>query len=156
MLFSRKYKVRSNSRLTDVKHRLLGKHTTVHSFDFEIYEDEDLLHIVPNREHRDDDGSILPVMHLKLNEANQQTDIQVVAEMRAQDAGGPYLVLVFTLLLLLGSAAFYLIDAKEFEIFYLTTLGLGVLIFSIFWIKMEMGYFSHVRKLKQYLQAVLN
>lgn len=156
MLFSRKYKFSSNSRLTEVKNRLLGKHTTVHNFDFEIYEDDDLLHIVPNRELRDDDGSVLPVMHLKLNEANQQTDVQVVSELRAQDAGGPYLVLVFTLLLLLGSAAFYLIDANEFKIFYLTTLGLGVLIFSIFWIKMEMGYFSHVRKLKQYLQSMLN
>ena len=100
MLFSRKYKFSSNSRLTEVKNRLLGKHTTVHNFDFEIYEDDDLLHIVPNRELRDDDGSVLPVMHLKLNEANQQTDVQVVSELRAQDAGGPYLVLVFTLLLL--------------------------------------------------------
>lgn len=155
MLFSRKYKVRSNSRLTDVKHRLLGKHTTVHNFDFEIYEDEGLLHIVPNREHRDDDGSILPVMHLKLNEDQQQTEVQVISELRAQDAGGPYLVLIFTILLLIGSLAFFLIDANEFEIFYLTTLGLGVLIFSIFWVKMELGYFSHVRKLKQYLKTAL-
>ena len=37
MLFSRKYKFSSNSRLTEVKNRLLGKHTTVHNFDFEIF-----------------------------------------------------------------------------------------------------------------------
>ena len=84
MLFSRKYKVRSNSRLTDVKHRLLGKHTTVHNFDFEIYEDEDLLHIVPNREHRDDDGKTLP------DEREQPVPTSAAGRLRAKDAEDEY------------------------------------------------------------------
>jgi hypothetical protein len=150
MLFARTYKLKTNTRITDLKIRLLSKRITIDQYAYEIFEENNLIHILPDRSLSD--GSVLPDVFLRLDETiDKGTNIEMKAKLRLQDEGGPFLVLVFCALLFIASLLFFLINAKEFEVLYLTTLGLGLLIFGLFWLRMQRGYFKHIRTLKSIL-----
>jgi hypothetical protein len=151
MLFERTYSLKTNRNMADLQNLLLSKKIKIDQYEYEIFKENNNIHILPNRAVLD--GKFLPEVILKLDATIfNGTNIEIKATLREQDKGGPILVLIFCALLFIASLLFFLISAKEFEVLYLTTLGLGLLIFGFFWLRMQRGYFKHIRTLKSILQ----
>lgn len=151
MLFSRTYRYKSSMPIDDIKSRLLGKHVKVHNMDFEVSEKDRVLRIIPHAE-REDIIRTLPITHIELQGKGNQTQVVISSKMRKIDAGGPLLIVIFCTFLLIAALMFYIIGRQEYLSFTYTLLGFSVLIFAIFWMRMEAGYFDYVRKIRDYIK----
>lgn len=151
MIFSRTYRYQSSMRPDDIKGRLVGKHVKVHNMDFEVSEKDRLLRIIPHAEE-ENEIKTLPITHVELTGKGDKTQVVISAKMRKIDSGGPMLILIFCLFLLIGSGATFYFGKNEY-LTYTYTLGtIGVLILLVFWLRMERGYFDYVRKIRDYIK----
>src|ERR1043165_9046518 len=132
MLFSRTYRYQSSMPIEDIKNRLLGKHVTVHNMDFEVYEKDRVLRIIP---HAEQENSIktLPITHVELEGKGNKTQVKISSKMRKIDSGGPLLIVIFCSFLLIASALFFVLGQKEYLSFAYTMLGISIAIFIVFW-----------------------
>lgn len=152
MIFNRTYQWNSPLSVADIKQRLLGKHIQVHHLDFEITEKESKLKIIP---HAEEESGLktLPITHLDFhNSGGTGTKIIVSSKPRKIDSGGPYLIVIFCIFCVLGAAGFYLINPNESYLPSLAMASIGLLVFIIFWYRMESGYFDYVRKIKSFVK----
>ncbi|MBN9482335.1 MAG: hypothetical protein ACTHKV_08260 [Flavipsychrobacter sp.] len=151
MIFSRTYRYQSSMRPDDIKGRLVGKHVKVHNMDFEVSEKDRMLRIIPHAEE-ENEIKTLPITHVELTGKGDKTQVVISAKMRKIDSGGPMLILIFCLFLLIGSGATFYFGKNEY-LTYTYTLGtIGVLILLVFWLRMERGYFDYVRKIRDYIK----
>lgn len=148
MLFARSYRLSTNSSVDAIKAALLGNMFKVHNLDFEIYESDKCIKIIPHAE-TEKDLKTLPITHVDLEGRGDTTNLKVSYKIRKIDQGGPYLLVTFCVFLLAGAVAFYL--NNEPTLSYLM-LGIAVVIFGIFWVKMQSGYFDYATKIKNYLK----
>jgi hypothetical protein len=148
MLFSRSYQLSSNNSVDTIKSKLLGKMFKVHNLDFEVYESEDCIKIIPHAE-KETDLKTLPITHLNLEGRGDTTNLKISYKIRRIDQGGPYLLVTFCFFLLMGAIAFYAYSEHTLS---LLMLALGVVLFGVFWIKMQTGYFDYAAKIKGYLK----
>ncbi|OJX01507.1 MAG: hypothetical protein BGO70_17305 [Bacteroidetes bacterium 43-93] len=138
-------------RPDDIKGRLVGKHVKVHNMDFEVSEKDRMLRIIPHAEE-ENEIKTLPITHVELTGKGDKTQVVISAKMRKIDSGGPMLILIFCLFLLIGSGATFYFGKNEY-LTYTYTLGtIGVLILLVFWLRMERGYFDYVRKIRDYIK----
>jgi len=138
-------------RPDDIKGRLVGKHVKVHNMDFEVSEKDRVLRIIPHAEE-ENEIKTLPITHVELTGKGDKTQVVISAKMRKIDSGGPMLILIFCLFLLIGSGATFYFGKNEY-LTYTYTLGtIGVLILLVFWLRMERGYFDYVRKIRDYIK----
>src|SRR6218665_165530 len=152
MIFKRTYRYKSPLSIEDIKQRLLGKHIQVHQLDFEILEKEHMLKIIP---HAEDVSAVktLPITHVEFHGAgNSGTKVPMTSKPRRIDVGGPYLIVIFCLFCVLGASGFYIMNPSESFIPSLTMVGVGLLIFIIFWLRMEAGYFDYTRKIRDFVK----
>jgi hypothetical protein len=70
--------------------------------------------------------------------------------MRKLDIGGPLLVLIFCAFLLLISFVLLYVQRQP-QITY-TLLGMSLFIYGVFYIRMQMGYYDYVRKIRSYVK----
>lgn len=151
MIFSRTYRYQSSMPIDDIKGRLIGKHVKVHNMDFEVSEKDRMLKIIPHAED-DTDLKTLPITHIELKGSGGKTQIVVNSKMRKIDAGGPTMILIFCGFLLVGALLFLILGQSEYMPFTYAMGGIGLVIFSIFWMRMERGYFDYVRKIRDYVK----
>lgn len=151
MFFSRTYKYQSSMGVEDIKSKLLGKHVRVHNLDFEVYEKDHMIKIIPHAEQVEK-LKTLPITHVEFNGNGKSTQVVVSSKMRKIDKGGPMLVVVFCLFMLIAAILFMILGKKEYEVFTFWLLGISVGIFAVFWIRMESGYFDYVRKIRDYIK----
>jgi len=152
MIFNRTYRYNTPLSMEDIKLRLLGKHIQVHHLDFEVTEKEKMLRIIP---HAEDANGIktLPITHVEMQGmGNSGTRVTLTSKPRKIDVGGPYLVVIFCLFCILGASGFYLINPSESYWPSLSMIGVGVIIFVIFWARMETGYFDYTRKIRDFVK----
>lgn len=133
-----------------LKRRLIGKHVQIHNLDFEVLEKDDKLSIIPHAEQVDAIKT-LPVTSLTFQEDSGKTKVVVTSKMRQLDSGGPFLIIIFCTFML-AAAAILLKVGSEPTIAY-TLLSIGLAIFTIFCIRMQMGYFDYVRKIRAYVKS---
>jgi len=135
----------------DIKSRLIGKHVKVHNMDFEVYEKDRVLRVIP---HAEQEHSIrtLPITHVKFEKEGAQTQVVIKSKMRKIDSGGPMLIVIFCTFMLIASVLFFVFGKDEYLSFTYTLLGISVFIFLIFWFRMEKGYFDYVRKIRDYIK----
>jgi len=152
MFFTRTQKLRTAIRKEDLKNRLIGNHVTIHDMDFEVTEKDHKLRIIPHAEQINAIKT-LPITHVDVKETGDKTNIIITSKMRKFDAGGPLLVVIFCAFLLLASLV--LLYVGEPAISY-TLLGISVTIFTIFWVRMEMGYFDYVRKIRAHIKSKID
>lgn len=150
MIFSRTYRYQSNMRPDDIKGRLVGKHVKVHNMDFEVFENDRVIRIIPHAE-QDNEIKTLPITHVEFNGKGDKTQIVINSKMRKIDSGGPLLIVVFCFFLFVA-AAVTLISGAEYMNYTYTFAGIGLAIFLIFWLRMERGYFDYVRKIRDYIK----
>ena len=151
MLFSRTYKYKSSLPIEDIKNRLMGKHVKVHNLDFEVFEKDSSLRIIPHAEQVETIKT-LPITHVDFRGKGNQTQVIISSKMRKIDQGGPMLIVGFCTFMLIG-ALFALFAGKgEFMMYTYTLFGISLLIFLVFWVRMESGYFDYVRKIRDYIK----
>jgi len=151
MLFSRTYRYHSNVPMEDIKSRLLGKHVKVHNLDFEVLEKDRQLKIIPHAEQIDT-LKTLPITHVSFNGKGARTQVVISSKMRKIDQGGPLLVVIFCSFMLIAGIVGFLSGHEDYALYTYTLFGIGALIFIIFWIRMESGYFDYVRKIRDYIK----
>ena len=151
MLFSRTYKYQSNMEIGDIKSKLLGKHVKVHNLDFEVYEKDRMIKIIPHAEQVEKLRT-LPITHVEFNGNGKSTEVIVSSKMRKIDKGGPLLIVTFCAFMLIAGILFLMLGKEEYMYFTYALLGLSVGMFAILWIRLESGYFDYVRKIRDYIK----
>ena len=150
MFFTRTRNFHFSVPKEDLKNRLIGRHVKIHNLDFEVLEEDNRLSIVPHAEQVDAIKT-LPVTTVDMKEDGGKTKVVVTSKLRQFDSGGPMLIMIFCIFMF-GASIVLLYIGNEPLITY-TLLGISVLIFSTFWIRMEMGYFDYVRKIRAYVKS---
>lgn len=149
MFFTRTQRYHFPIPKEDFRTRLIGKHVKIHDLDFEVYERGQTLKIIPHAELVDD-LKTLPITDVELSSDGNATNVIITSKMRKLDMGGPQLILLFCGFLLLASLILLMVGRER--LFTYTLLGISTLVFTIFWVRMEMGYFDYVRKIRDYVK----
>ena len=151
MFFTRTHKYYLSIPKEEFKNRLIGKHVKIHDLDFEVVEDDYTLTIIP---HTEQVSAIktLPITFVDIKEEGSKTRVVITSEMRKVDAGGPQLIMVFCTFLFIASIALFF-TASDIKITW-TFAGISILIFTVFYVRMQMGYFDYVRKVKAYVNYI--
>jgi hypothetical protein len=149
MFFTGTQRYQSPISKEDFKRRLNGNHVKIHDVDFEVMERNQSISIIP---HAEQVTSIktLPITHVDLK---QDGKVVVTTKMRKIDSGGPQLVLIFCAFMFIASLILMYVG-NERTITY-TMLGIASLIFVVFMVRMQLGYFDYVRKIRAYVKSVL-
>jgi hypothetical protein len=153
MLFSSTHRYRSSVSKDIFINRLIGKHVKIHDLDFEVFQKNNSLSIIPHAENVDEIKT-LPITHVELENKGDKTDVVVTSKMRKVDVGGPQLIVIFCLFLLLAAIVLFYVGGQP-QITY-TLLGISLLIFTVFVIRLQMGYFDYVRKIRAYIKSRLD
>lgn len=152
MLFTRTQRYHSSIPKEVFISRLSGDHVKIHDLDFEIFQKDNALRIIPHAEN-EESIKTLPITHVAMEKKGDKTDVVITSRMRALDAGGPQVILFFCTFLALASIILLFVDGQP-HITY-TLMGMSALIFTIFYVRMQMGYFDYVRKIRDYVKSKL-
>jgi len=153
MLFTRTQKYRSTTPKEALKTRLIGHHVKIHNMDFEVVEKEQSLRIIPHAEQAEGIKT-LPITKVEMKEDGNKMNVVVTSKMRKLDLGGPLLILIFCSFLIAASAILMLVGGEVRITF--TLLGLGVGILSVFFVRMQMGYYDYIRKIRSYIESQMD
>lgn len=151
MIFSRTYRYSTATSSDDIKKRLIGKHVKIHNMDFEVFEKDNNLRIIPHAE-QEEHIKTLPITHVDFKANGKNNQVTINCKMRKIDSGGPLLIVIFCMFLLIAGVLFFVVGKKEFLTFTYTLVGISLGIFIVFWLKMESGYFDYVRKIRDYIK----
>ena len=153
MIFSRTYRYLSNLSADEIRGKLTGQHMKVHDLDFEVSEKGQTLRIIPHAEEVES-VKTLPITHVDFTGRGSQTQVVIRSKMRRIDEGGPMLVVVFCIFLLIAGVIAFMVghDDQDYAMYAYVLLGIGLLIFAIFWMRMEAGYFDYVRKIRNHIK----
>ncbi len=151
MFFSRSHRFKSSRNAAEIKSCLLGNHVKIHDMDFEISDHSKYLRMIP---HAEEVSAVktLPITHIELKEKGSETLVTVKSKMRKIDSGGPVLIVIFCFVMLATAIFFFAFGGPEYKEMAYTIGGLSIVIFIIFWVKMETGYFDYIRKIRDYLK----
>lgn len=152
MFFTRTHRYTTLIAKEDLRNRLLGQHLTVHKLDFEVLDDDGIIRVIPHAEEIEEIKT-LPITSIRFVQDGKTTKVEIKSKMRKFDAGGPLILVLFCLFLIVFSVVLFF-ASKDGTLSYML-LAFGVVILTIFWIRMELGYFDYVRKIHTYLKAHL-
>ncbi|GAA4464856.1 hypothetical protein GCM10023093_16030 [Nemorincola caseinilytica] len=130
--------------------RLAGKHIKIHNLDFEVYDQETLLKIAPHAEDLNEIRT-LPITDVDVVKEGDGNHIVMTSKIRVIDYGGPLLVMLFCAFLFCASVILFLLGGEP-HITYIM-FGSSVLVFMLFWVRMQFGYFDYVRKLENFVKT---
>jgi hypothetical protein len=128
----------------------MGKHMSVHNLDFEVFERDGSLLIFPHAEN-EMNIKTLPITNINLQGNDSSTKVNLKFSMRKIDSGGPMLIVVFCCFILIAGLIVYIVPSGDKIISYVM-FGISLFIFSIFWMRMQSGYFDYVRKIKSHIK----
>jgi len=151
MFFTRTHSFNSPLSKNELTNELVGRHVNIHNIDFEVVEKDGSISIIPHAEQVDAIKT-LPVTYVDMKEAGNKTKVRVTSEMRRIDSGGPFLVVLFCLFLFIAAAALFVLDKNDINIAY-TLFSVGALFAVVFCVRMQMGYFDYVRKVRAYVKS---
>ncbi len=155
MLFDRTYKYKSRLSSDAIKEKLLGKRIQIHKLDFEFQERDNKLKVIPHAE--DAQGlKTLPITHLDFMGSADNTYVKMHSKPRKIDIGGPYVLVTFCIFICLGAIGLYFFQPNQGMLVPIIMGGIGLLVFAVFWIKMQAGYFDYIRKIKTYVKQNIN
>jgi hypothetical protein len=135
-----------------LKSRLIGEHVRIHQLDFEIFENDQIIRILPHDEQIGNAIKTLPITDVDLKEEGNKTKVTITSRMRKIDSGGPFLIVIFCSFMLIASLILLYVDPKETTIPYVL-LGIALSILTLFTIRMQTGYFDYVRKIRDYVKS---
>lgn len=152
MLFKKTSRFRSQVTIEELKQRLMGQHVKIHNMDFEISERERVLKIIPHAENTENVKS-LPITRVEFDGAGTgSTNIKVSSKMRRIDEGGPTLIVMFCLFLAIAAGGMLIAGQPDMHTPSYIMLSIAGIIFLIFWMRMQSGYFDYVRKVHRFVE----
>jgi hypothetical protein len=149
MLFNRTFRFQTSNEPATIKSKLVGKHVRIHNLDFEVYEKDSVVKIIP---HDEQETAIktLPITDVLFNTLGDKTQVVVKTKIREIDSGGPWLIIIFSVFLII--AAFVIMyTSKEIELTY-ALFAISVVFVGILWFRLATGYFDYVRKIRNYVK----
>lgn len=151
MIFNRTLKVKTRMSAEAIREKLLGRKINIHSLDFEVFDRGDMLKIIPHAENATG-LKTLPITHIIYgNNGAQDVILTIKTKPRRIDAGGPYMVVIFGIFMIVVATGFYLFQPKNFLIS--AVIGGAALVFlTVFAIRMQTGYYDYVRKLQKFIK----
>ena len=150
MFFSRTRTYYSNLPKEELKNQLIGNHVRIHNLDFEVFERDNKLSIVPHAEEVEAIKT-LPITSVVFKEKGNKTTVVVRSKMRQLDSGGPFLIVLFCLFMFIASII--LLQMSNEQAVSYTLLGISLILFTLFWIRLQVGYFDYVRKVQAYVKS---
>ena len=150
MFFTRTHTYHFSLSKEELKNRLVGKHVRIHNLDFEVLETDDKLSIIPHAEQVEAIKT-LPITTISFKEAGNKTKVSVTSKMRQLDSGGPFLIVIFCSFMFIASLILFNMGTEPGVAY--TLFGISVFIFTLFCIRMQMGYFDYVHKVRAYVKS---
>lgn len=150
MFFVRTYKFDLGVPKEEFMKRLAGKHVTIHKLDFEVYEQDDRMCIAPHAEQLTEIKT-LPITWIDFKSEAGKNKIVVQSKIRQLDAGGPNLIMIFCIFLLAAAIILGFTSGGDLRITF-TFLGIDLLVYASFWIRMKRGYLDYVHKIRDYVK----
>ena len=153
MIFTRTHQCQSPYKSDELKRRLIGDRVKIHNLDFEAIEDDSAISIFPNTDQISEIKT-LPITRVDMQDRENGSHITITSKIRAIDLGGAQLVMILCFLLFLVSAILLTVFKGEGnKLAGFIVLGVGVLTFTLFWIRLQNGYFDYVKKVKHHVLA---
>lgn len=151
-MFTRTHKYQSSTAREELRNRLVGHHVKIHNMDFEVYEKEQSLRIIPHAE-QEEGIKTLPITKVEMKQDGDKMKVVVTSKMRRLDAGGPMLIMLFCSFLVLAAAILPLVGGEPRVAYILLGIATGIL--TLFFVRMQRGYFDYVRKIQSYVESNL-
>ncbi len=152
MLFKRACRLTSSKNREEIKNNLVGEKVDIHGLFFEIVDKENMLKIIPHAED-DEKSRILPITHLEMSGSGSGTQIKLTSKPRKIDIGGPYMLLIFCAFIVVVGLFLYLTKGESMMLTAISMIGVGILVFALFMLRMQSGYFDYVRKIRRFVQS---
>jgi len=153
MIFNRTYHLHSRLPIPEIKKRLLHQHVEVHGMDFEVSEKKQMLKVIPHAENAEGIQT-LPITHIDIKDkGGGVTRVKLFSKPRRIDAGGPYMVVIFCVVCVIGAGLFYLLNKTGSILPSIVMVGVALLIFIVLWYRMATGYFDYVKKIKKFIHS---
>lgn len=156
MIFNKTFRFESQSNINDLKEKLVESLINVNNQSFFISPKDNMLRIIPDASKRKE-LTTLPVTHIKFKKRNDsnKTKVTLFSKPRKIDAGGPYLLVVFCVFLLIAAIVIYAVESNRENIIpALGLVGLSLLIMLIFWYRMSRGYYRYVRGIREEVMKI--
>lgn len=154
MLFRRYYTLQSKKSPQEVKSALVGRHLKVHVLDFEVWDKDNSIKIIPHAE-LEEHIYTLPITRVKIIANGTGSTVKLMSKPRRIDIGGPYLIMIFILFALIASVFLYFFGAGKYNNTAYILAGIAGLIFLILWFRLQMGYFDYIHKIKNWVKSNL-
>jgi hypothetical protein len=151
MIFNRTYTFKSSHPKNVLHNKLVGQRIQIHNMDFEVMEKNDMLKVIPHAENSTE-LKILPITHLKMETHSNDTTITLKSKPRRIDVGGPYLLVIFCIFIIIIGLGFFIFQPGTYLMPAIMA-GSGVLVFGVFWFKMQTSYFDYIRKIKSHIKT---
>ena len=152
MIFSRSYTLQSKKNQDELRQYLVGQHLKVHDLDFEISIRNEDVKIIPHAE-AEDHIYTLPITRLRFTSSGTGTMIKMRSKPRRIDIGGPYLIMIFVLFMIVAGILLYLLGEGKYTNTAYMLCGIAILIFAVLWFRLEMGYFDYIRKIRKWVHC---
>lgn len=151
MIFTRSYRYETSMSEEEIRKCLLGGHIPLHQMDFEVSEKDKVLRIIPHAE-QDNAVKTLPITHVHLKQAGAKTSVLIKSKIRKIDKGGPMLIVFFCAFIFLAAVVMLALGNQEAKNYMYSFFAISIVIFLLFWVRMERGYFDYVRKIRDYVK----
>lgn len=153
-MFNRRSIFKTKLSKEAIRQKLIGRNLRIHNLEFEVYESGDTIKIIPHTEN-DRELRTLPITHVNLSADTNNTAIEVSSKPRKIDIGGPYILIGFCIMFVALSVVYYVVTKGKDLYIPATMLGIALVVFGIFWYKMQMGYFDYIRKINGFVKSEL-
>lgn len=150
-MFSRTYQYKFPISKELLKYNLVGNHLSVRHQEFEVVEQDQLLSIQPKNNSGEPAPNTVPVIRINLNEDGNKTSLTVSSALPVVDSGGFLVASLFSVFFVLSSVVlFFLVHDPVLTI---SLCLLSILIFVYFLVRLQLGYFNYMRRIRSYIQA---
>lgn len=156
MIFNKTYSFETQKDINVLKQKLMDSLIQVKNQPFFITAKDNMLRVIPDAADRKE-LTTLPVTHVKFKSKSggQKTKITLFSKPRKIDAGGPYLLVIFCVFLLIAAATIYFVNpARNNFIPALVLAALSLSIGIIFIIRMLKGYYGYVRGIENEIRKL--
>jgi len=132
-----------------LKYRLVGSHVTIHDLDFEVLEQDQSLSIMP-RVEEESAKITFPITEVALNDEGNKTEMVITSKMSSIDSGAQMVMMLFCFFFM--AASFILLFIGHDPVVTISLCTISLLIFVFFLIRLQLGYFNYVRKIRSYVK----
>jgi hypothetical protein len=152
MFFNRTCTIRSKKNADKVKQELVGKHVTVHNIDFEVFDKDERIRVIPHAEEYDD-LMTLPITRINVEDVKEGSVIKISSHMRKIDVGGPLLLVYLIIAMIIVGLGLINFSQGMYGGVGKAFVGLALLISVIFWFNLEKGYFDYIKQIRKWIKS---